>query len=79
MVVSTPAAKEFCLRHANDTIAPKFELIPHAYHDILNESDNYRNSAMLKALNFLFNGKTDYQALYGHTEEDAHASSTDVQ
>lgn len=68
MVVSTEAAREFCKRHENDRVPPKFELIPHAYHDILNEDDSYRNPAMLKALNFLFNGTTDYQSLY-HKED----------
>lgn len=75
MVVSTPAAREFCQRHAHDTIAPQFELIPHAYHDILNESDNYRNDAMLKALNFLFNGTTDYKSLVKAPEENTEPQS----
>lgn len=66
MVVSTQAAKEFCAHHKHDRVPPKFELIPHAYHDILNESDGYRNPTLMKALNFLFNGSAyvEDQVLY---------------
>ena len=63
MVVSTKATKEFCQKHQEDPIPPRYELIPHAYHDILNETDNYRNPALSKALNFLFNGTTDLSTL----------------
>lgn len=71
-VVSTQAAQEFCREHANDPIAPIFELVPHAYHDILNESDGYRNEPLLKALNFLFNGTTDLSYLYEQEEQEEH-------
>lgn len=54
-VVSTNAAAKYFARHMRDPIPPKYEMIPHAYHDILNESDHYRNPALAKALNFLFN------------------------
>lgn len=72
MVVSTTAAKEFCEHHKNDRVPPKFEIIPHAYHDILNEADNYRNPSLIKALNFLFNGTTepDAEALMAHTQSE---------
>lgn len=56
MVVSTQAAREFFAAHKNDKVPPHFEIIPHAYHDILNESDSYRNPSLAKALNFLFTG-----------------------
>ncbi len=63
MVVSTKATREFCQLHQDDPVPPRFELIPHAYHDILNEADRYRNPALEKALNFLFNGATDLATL----------------
>ena len=59
MVVSTKATQEFCAAHQHDPVPPRYELIPHAYHDILNEADSYRNPALIKALNFLFNGTTE--------------------
>ena len=70
-VVSTQAAQEFCQEHSHDPIPPIFELVPHAYHDILNESDNYRNEPLLKALNFLFNGTTDLSYLAEQEEHEA--------
>lgn len=57
LVVSTPATKEFCQLHQNDPLPPRYQHIPHAYHDILNEADNYRNPAMTQALNFLFSSQ----------------------
>ena len=68
-VVSTKAAQEFCREHSHDPVPPTFELVAHAYHDILNESDNYRNEPLLKALNFLFNGSTDLSYL-SESEQD---------
>lgn len=56
-VVSTPAAKAYFEKHKQDPIAPVFKIIPHAYHDILNEADNYRNPALKRALNFLYNDR----------------------
>lgn len=77
-VVSTAASQEFCQLHAHDPIPPKFELIPHAYHDILNEADSYRNEPLLKALNFLFNGTTDLaQITEEEADEAAEAASQD--
>lgn len=53
-VVKTAVAKEFFERHLNDKIPPKFEVIENAYHDIINESDEYRIRPLSKALEFLF-------------------------
>ena len=61
-IVSTEAARAFCKRHEHDPVPPHFELIPHSYHDILNEADCYRNEALLKALNFLFPDSSDASA-----------------
>lgn len=54
-VVNTNSCAKYFARHMRDPIPPRYEMVPHAYHDILNESDNYRNQALTKALDFLFN------------------------
>lgn len=56
-VVSTPAAKAYFQQHKSDPIAPVFQVVPHAYHDILNEEDTYRNPALKRVLDFLYNGR----------------------
>ena len=53
-VVSTPKAKEFFLKHKNDKCPPRFEIIDNCFHDLINESDEYRIDALAKALEFLF-------------------------
>lgn len=53
-VVNTLMAKQFFDQHSIDRLAPKFEIIENAYHDILNESDEYRVKSLSKALAFLF-------------------------
>ncbi len=52
-VVSTPHCQAFIARHSRDIVPPLFSRITGAYHDILNESDQYRNPAMLRILQFL--------------------------
>ena len=54
MVVDTDEAEKFFLKHANDKNPPKFEIIENAYHDIINESDEFRIKSLSKALEFLF-------------------------
>ena len=54
-VVSTPKAKEFFQKHMNDKCKPRFEIIENCFHDLINESDEYRIDALAKALEFLFN------------------------
>lgn len=53
-VVSTKEAQRFFEKHANDPVPPKFEVIENAYHDIINESDEFRIKSLTKALDFLF-------------------------
>lgn len=53
-VVSTPVAKKFFAAHSGDPFPPVFEVIPGAFHDVLNESDEFRNPVLSKVLNFLF-------------------------
>ncbi len=53
-VVSTPEAKRFFEKHSNDPVPPKFEIIDNAYHDIINENDEFRIKSLTKALEFLF-------------------------
>ncbi len=52
-VVSTPHTQKFIGKHQNDRIKPVVVSIKGAYHDLLNESDDYRSPALQKALNFL--------------------------
>ncbi len=53
-VVSTKEAKRFFEKHAKDQVPPKFEIIDNAYHDIINENDEFRIKSLTKALEFLF-------------------------
>ncbi|MGN0902142.1 MAG: alpha/beta fold hydrolase [Succinivibrio sp.] len=53
-VVSTPDAQEFFELHKNDPIKPRFEIVDGAWHDVINETDNYRTPMMANALKFLF-------------------------
>lgn len=53
-VVSTEKAKEFFLKHKDDKCPPRFEIIENCFHDLINESDEYRIDALAKALEFLF-------------------------
>lgn len=55
-VVSTPHCLRFMRKHDHDIVPPVVMTIPKAYHDLLNESDEYRSRAILTALNFLYFG-----------------------
>lgn len=54
-VVSAAHCQSFMESHQRDVIKPKFVRVAGAYHDILNEADEYRNPIMTRALNFLLN------------------------
>ena len=56
-VVSTPHTINFMRKHLNDLSRPKYFNLSGAYHDLLNESDEYRNLALTYAFNFLLNGE----------------------
>lgn len=58
-VVNFKQAQEFFELHQNDPVPPIFEAIPGAFHDVLNESDKYRNQTLAKVLNFLFPGSVN--------------------
>lgn len=53
-VVDFSLAKKFFERHQNDPVPPIFEPIEGAFHDVLNEKDEFRNPSLEKLLNFLF-------------------------
>lgn len=53
-VVSTAVAEHFFENHQGDPVPPKFEIIDNAYHDLINESDEFRIRSLSKALDFLF-------------------------
>jgi lysophospholipase len=53
-VVSTPAAVDFYTRHRGDALSPSLEVIGGAFHDVINESDEIRNPALLRALGYIF-------------------------
>lgn len=55
-VVSVGAAQKFFELHKNDPVPPQFEVLKGAYHDVLNESDQFRNPALAKVFEFLFPG-----------------------
>lgn len=55
-VVNTQDAQNFFAQHQNDPVPPRFEIIKGAFHDILNETDKFRNPTLAKALDFLFPG-----------------------
>ncbi|MGN1281301.1 MAG: alpha/beta fold hydrolase [Succinivibrio sp.] len=52
-VVDTQAAENFFNRHRNDSCVPIFETIEGAFHDIINEADEFRIPSLSKALKFL--------------------------
>ena len=52
-VVSTKATERFFSLHSSDHKQPIVLSLPSAYHDVLNESDEIRNTALNRALNFL--------------------------
>ena len=56
-VVSTPHTINFMRKHLNDISRPKYFNLSGAYHDLLNESDEYRNLALTYAFNFLLHGE----------------------
>lgn len=58
-VVKTPDAQQFFAAHASDPVPPVFEIIQGAYHDVLNESDEFRNPTLAKILDFLFPNSVD--------------------
>lgn len=53
-VVDTKTCQNFFLDHQKDKVPPQFEIIKGAFHDVINESDEYRIEPLAKALNFLF-------------------------
>lgn len=53
-VVSTAVAEHFFENHQGDPVPPKFEIIDNAYHDLINESDEFRIRSLSNALDFLF-------------------------
>ncbi len=53
-VVDTRTCEKFFLEHAKDKVPPRFEIIKGAFHDVINESDEYRIEPLAKALKFLF-------------------------
>lgn len=55
-VVSTPHCLNFMRKHDHDIVPPQVMTIPGAYHDLLNEADQYRQVALTRALNFLIFG-----------------------
>lgn len=55
-VVDFSLAKKFFESHQNDLVPPIFEPIEGAFHDVLNEKDEFRNPSLEKILNFLFPG-----------------------
>lgn len=55
-VVSTPYCAQFFRKHRRDVVRPVYQNLSGAFHDLLNEADEYRRPALLRACNFLFNG-----------------------
>ena len=55
-VVSTDIAQKFFLKHLNDNKGMNLITVDNAYHDLLNEADQYRIQSLPQALNFLDNG-----------------------
>ena len=55
-VVSTDIARKFFLKHLNDNKGMNLITVDNAYHDLLNEADQYRIQSLPQALNFLDNG-----------------------
>lgn len=54
-VVSPVHTQRFMEQHQHDVCPPKFVRVAGAFHDISNEADEYRNSILSRALNFLLN------------------------
>ena len=54
-VVSTAVAEHFFEKHMQDKFKPRFEIIDNAYHDLINESDEFRIKSLANALEFLLN------------------------
>ncbi len=54
-VVSSAHCAAFMQAHAHDSCPPIFTRISKAFHDILNECDEYRNPVLSRALSFLLN------------------------
>ncbi len=52
-VVSTPHCAALMQAHAHDQMPPQYVRVSGAYHDLLNESDDYRNPILSRALSFL--------------------------
>lgn len=52
-VVCTKSAKAFFMRHLNDSCPPIISTEEHVFHDVINESDNYRTPILSQALAFL--------------------------
>ena len=52
-VVSISESQKFFLSHKDDKCPPKYEIIDKAYHDIINEDDEYRIRCLANALKFL--------------------------
>lgn len=56
-VVSSKEASAFLKKHTHDNLDTKIITIENAYHDLLNESDQYRIQSLPQALKFLENGE----------------------
>lgn len=76
-VVSTQDAENFFAAHRNDPVPPVFETIQGAFHDVLNEADEFRNPCLSKILDFLFpnsvnliDPKSEQEALEAAQQEE---------
>lgn len=58
-VVSTKVAYDFFKQHEHDPYGVKIVTIDNAYHDLLNEADEYRLQSLPQALDFLENGENN--------------------
>lgn len=76
-VVSTQDAETFFTAHRDDPVPPVFETIQGAFHDVLNEADEFRNPCLSKILDFLFpnsvnliDPKSEQEALEAAQQEE---------
>ncbi len=53
-VVDSQVSGEFFQSHSHDTVPPQYELIDGMFHDVINESDEFRTPVLTGALSFLY-------------------------
>ena len=58
-VVDSDKAEKFFTDHVKGKFSPRIEWVANAFHDLLNESDEIRNSVLCNALNFLYGVKSE--------------------